>query len=58
LNHNESERLIDSEDAGKVADGLSWLKDNAEANPDDSGTRFQYGGGLDSSGDEAGAMAA
>jgi tetratricopeptide (TPR) repeat protein len=58
VNDEEAERLIETDDPLKVAEGLAWLKQNATANADDAGAWFRYGGGLDSSGDEAGAIVA
>lgn len=58
MNYAEAERLIDTEDPERIAQGLDWLKGHAEANPDDAVAWFQYGSGLDSAGYEAEAIVA
>ena len=56
--YEEAEALIQSDDADKVRDGLERLRRHAAAHPADAEAWFQYGGGLDSSGDEAAAIVA
>lgn len=54
----QAERLIATDEPEKVAEGLAWLRAQTEARPDDARAWFLYGGGLDSSGDEAAAIVA
>jgi tetratricopeptide (TPR) repeat protein len=58
LDYEEAELLIDTENPARVAEGLAWLREQADANPGDAVAWFRYGGGLDSSGDEANAIVA
>lgn len=54
----EAEALIQSDEPGEVRQGLEHLRRHAEAHPDDAEAWFRYGGGLDSSGNEATAIVA
>lgn len=56
MNPQQAEALIRTDDPAQVERGLAWLRADAEARPDDVDAWFRYGGGLDRSGDEAGAM--
>jgi tetratricopeptide (TPR) repeat protein len=56
--YEDAEALIESDDAEEVQEGLDRLRRHAEAHSGDAEAWFQYGGGLDSSGDEAAAIVA
>ena len=58
MDYMEAERLIDTEEPDKVAEGLAWLREQPGARPDDAVAWFRYGSGLDRSGDEASAIEA
>jgi tetratricopeptide (TPR) repeat protein len=58
LNDQGAIEAIDSEDPSRVEEALGWLKQRAEANPNDAIAWFRYGGGLDQSGREAEAIVA
>ncbi len=47
MNDQEADRLIHSDDPGSIDAGLRFLREQAEANPDDAERWFIYGGGLD-----------
>lgn len=56
--YDDADALIHSDDAGKVQEGLAWLRRHAEANPDDAVAWFEYGGALDYTDHEVEAMVA
>lgn len=56
--YDEADALIRSDDPEEVGQGLERLRLHAEAHGEDAVAWFQYGGGLDSSGNEAAAIVA